>query len=110
MDIADIRRAPHPGQTLRQRLETAGLSAAALSRRLNVPTNRVTSIMNGQRSISGDTALRLAHFFQTPPDYWLGLQAEYELFKAVKEKGREITDLPTIQSNGNVNDNGWKQV
>lgn len=67
MNIADIRRVPHPGQTLKQRLETAGLSAAALSRRLNVPTNRVTSILNGQRSISGDTALRLAHFSKHPP-------------------------------------------
>lgn len=110
MNLADIRRVPHPGQTLRQRLQTAGLSAAALSRRLNVPTNRVTSIMNGQRSISGDTALRLAHFFQTPPDYWLGLQAEYELFKAVEEKGREIVDLPTIQSGGEAVDSDWKQV
>lgn len=110
MNIADIRRVPHPGQTLRQRLKTAGLSAAALSRRLNVPTNRVTSIMNGQRSISGDTALRLAHFFQTPPDYWLGLQAEYELFQAIKEKGHEITALPTIQSQGNETNNGWKQL
>lgn len=98
MDTADIRRSEHPGETLKQRLSACGLSAAALSRQLNVPTNRVTSILNGQRSITGDTALRLAHFFQTPPEFWLGLQAEYELYRAMKEKGNEIVALPTLAS------------
>ena len=98
MDMADVRRTEHPGEVLKKRLSASGFSAAALSRWLNVPTNRVTSIINGERSITGDTALRLAHFFRTPPDFWLTLQAEYELYKAMKEKGEEITALPTLDS------------
>lgn len=98
MDIADIQRTEHPGEILKKRLSASGFSAAALSRWLNVPTNRVTSIINGERSITGDTALRLAHFFKTPPEFWLTRQAEYELYKVMKEKGTEITALPTLES------------
>jgi len=104
MEVAEVHTASHPGTVLRQHLTTAGLTAAALSRNLNVPTNRITSILNGQRAITGDTALRLAHFFQTAPDYWLGLQTEYDLYLADKEKGREILALPTINSDAGPND------
>jgi addiction module HigA family antidote len=104
MDVAEVQRASHPGTVLRQHLTLAGLTAAALSRNLNVPTNRITSILNGQRAITGDTALRLAHFFQTAPDYWLGLQTEYDLYLADKEEGREIHALPTISSDTGPND------
>lgn len=65
----------HPGEHLREELETLQISAAELSRQLGVPTNRVTGILNGERSIIGDTALRLGHFFGTSPEFWLNLQA-----------------------------------
>lgn len=92
----EVTRAAHPGTALRRRLKLSGLTATALSRNLNVPANRVTSILNGKRAITGDTALRLAHFFKTPPEYWLGLQAEYDLYLASKQSGKEIMALPTI--------------
>jgi antitoxin HigA-1 len=73
------RKPIHPGEHLRAELKELGMSAAELARRLNVPTNRVTSILNSQRAITGDTALRLAHFFGTTPEFWLNLQNLYEL-------------------------------
>ncbi|PYS04266.1 MAG: addiction module antidote protein, HigA family, partial [Acidobacteria bacterium] len=52
----------HPGEHIAEELQALGMSAAELARRLSVPTNRITAIINGQRGITGDTALRLAHF------------------------------------------------
>src|SRR5678815_3433537 len=73
------RIAIHPGEHLAEELNALTMSAAELARRLDVPTNRVTGILNGQRAITGDTALRLAHFFGTSPEFWLNLQNLYEL-------------------------------
>ena len=73
------------------------MSAAALARKLRVPTNRVTQILNGTRSITGDTALRLAHFFGTSPQFWLNLQSLYELRIAQKKAGKSIKSLPTLK-------------
>ena len=67
----------HPGEHLAEELKELGMSAAELARQLDVPTNRVTEILNGRRSITGDTALRLAHFFGTTPEFWLNLQSLY---------------------------------
>jgi antitoxin HigA-1 len=69
----------HPGEHLSEELQTLGMSAAELARNLDVPTNRVTQILNRQRAITGDTALRLAHFFATTSEFWLNLQNLYEL-------------------------------
>jgi antitoxin HigA-1 len=69
----------HPGEHLAEELEALGISAAAFARQLDVPTNRITGILNGQRSITGDTALRLAHFFGTSAAFWLNLQSLYDL-------------------------------
>lgn len=69
----------HPGEHLAQELKELGMSAAALARQLDVPTNRVAGILNGQRAITGDTALRLAHFLGTSAEFWLNLQSIYEL-------------------------------
>jgi antitoxin HigA-1 len=69
----------HPGEHVAEELKELGLSAAALARNLRVPTNRVTCILNGQRSITGDMASRLAHFFGTSAEFWLKLQSIYEL-------------------------------
>jgi len=69
----------HPGEHLAVELKELGISAAELARNLEVPTNRITGILNGQRAITGDTALRLAHFFGTSAEFWLNLQSLYEL-------------------------------
>ena len=61
----------HPGEHLAEELRELEMSAASLARQLNVPTNRITSILNGQRAITGDTALRLAHFFGSSAEFWL---------------------------------------
>jgi addiction module HigA family antidote len=77
--------------------EALDMSAAELSRQLKVPTNRVTEILNGQRTITADTALRLAHFFGTSPQCWLNLQNLYELRKAEEKVGIAIRKLPTLK-------------
>ena len=74
------------------------MSATTLARQIEVPTNRVTQILNGRRAITGDTALRLAHFFGTSPEFWLNLQKLYELRLAEKKAGKGIRALPTLKS------------
>ena len=86
----------HPGEHLAEELKELSISAAELARRLDVPTNRVTSILNGRRAITGDTALRLAHFFGTSAEFWLNLQSLYELRLAQQKAGESINDLPTL--------------
>lgn len=88
----------HPGEHLAEELTELGMSAAELGRKLNVPTNRITGILNGQRSITGDTALRLAHFFGTSPEFWLNLQSLYDLRIAKKNAGKSIQALPRLKS------------
>jgi antitoxin HigA-1 len=90
-------RAIHPGAHLAEELEALDMSAAELARRLKVPTNRVTAILNGQRAISGDTALRLAHFFGTTPQFWLSLQSLYEIRLAEQKSGKAIKKLPSLK-------------
>lgn len=87
----------HPGEHLAEELKALHLSAAELARRLNVPTNRITEIMNGQRAITGDTALRLAHFFGTSAEFWLNLQSIYDLRLAEQKAGKTIQALPTLK-------------
>jgi antitoxin HigA-1 len=86
----------HPGEHLAEELKELGMSAAELARKLDVPTNRITGILNGQRAITGDTALRLAHFFGTSAEFWLNLQSLYELRIAQKKVGRSIEALPRL--------------
>lgn len=93
-----MARSPiHPGEHLAEQLKELGMSAAELGRQLEVPTNRITAILNGQRGISGDTALRLAHFFGTSPGFWLNLQNLYELRLAEQKAGPVIRRLPRLQ-------------
>ena len=91
------RIAIDPGEHLAEELDAASLSAAELARQLKVPTNRVTEILNGQRAITGDTALRLAHFFGTSPEFWLNLQSLYDLRLAEAKTGKAIKKLPTLK-------------
>ena len=86
----------HPGERLAEELEALGMSASELARKLDVPANRVTGILNGQRGITGDTALRLAHFFGTSAEFWLNLQSLFELRIAEKKVGRSIRVLPRL--------------
>ena len=87
----------HPGEHLAEELEALDMSAAELARKLDVPTNRVTQILHGTRSITGDTALRLAHFFGTSAQFWLNLQSLYDLRLAQQKIGRAIKSLPRLK-------------
>jgi addiction module HigA family antidote len=87
----------HPGEHLAAELRELGMSAAELARKLDVPTNRITGILNGQRAITGDTALCLGHFFGMSPQFWLNLQSLYELRVAQKKIGKSIKALPRLK-------------
>ena len=87
----------HPGEHLAEELEALDMSAAELARQLDVPTNRVTQILNGTRSVTGDTALRLAHFFGTSAQFWLNLQTLYDLRLAQQKTGKSIKGLPRLK-------------
>jgi addiction module HigA family antidote len=96
------RTSIHPGEHLRKELGTLGMSAVELSRQIGVPTNRVTGTLNGQRSITVDAALRLAHFFGTNPEFWSNLQPLYELRLAQPQSGKTIDRLPTLNRRGPI--------
>ncbi len=88
------RPAIHPGEILADELQELGISPTELARQINVPANRVSQIINGRRAISGDTALRLGHWFRTSAEFWLNLQAAYDLRLAEQAAGAEIDSLP----------------
>jgi len=85
-----LMRPIHPGEILKDELEGLGFSATAFAKLLVVPTNRVTSILNETRGITADTALRLAYFFGTSPEFWLNLQSAYDLKIIMKKQGKKI--------------------
>ncbi len=90
-----LKRAVHPGEVLKDELVELGVSPTEFARQIDVPPNRVSQIINGKRSITGDTALRLGHWFGVEPAFWLNLQAHFELACAEKESGDNIRLLPT---------------
>jgi len=90
------RTAIHPGEHLAEELNELGISAAELSRQIDVPVNRVTEIINGRRGVTADTALRLGHWFGTSPEFWLNLQTLYELRRARLEVGDRVKKLPKL--------------
>lgn len=90
-----VHLAVHPGDILADELQELGITPTELARQLAVPPNRISQIIQGKRSITGDTALRLAHWFGTDPQFWLNLQAAYEIDVAVEKAGAEIKKLPT---------------
>lgn len=87
----------HPGEHLAEELKELRMSAAELARNIQVPTNRITAILHGQRSITGDTALRLGHFFGTAPQFWLNLQSIYDLRLAQSKSGKSVSRLPRLK-------------
>jgi antitoxin HigA-1 len=84
----------HPGEHLADELREIGITAAELSRQIDVPVNRITGIIHGQRGVTADTALRLGHWFGTSPQFWMNLQQLYELRLAESEVGKRIAALP----------------
>jgi antitoxin HigA-1 len=89
-----LRTAIHPGEHLAEELRELGITAAELSRQIDVPVNRITGIIHGQRGITADTALRLGVWFGMAPQFWMNLQQLYELRLAENEVGAKISALP----------------
>jgi addiction module HigA family antidote len=88
------RPAIHPGEILADELDELGVSPTELARQIKVPPNRISQIIHGKRTITGDTALRLGHWFRTSGQFWLNLQAAYDLRIAELAAGPEIKTLP----------------
>ena len=89
-----LRRAVHPGQILKAELDGVGVSATELARQIEVPANRISQIIAGKRAITGDTALRLGHWFGVDPSFWINLQAQFDLALADREAGEAVRRLP----------------
>jgi addiction module HigA family antidote len=87
----------HPGEHLQQELEALSMSAAAFARKIDVPANRITQILKGERDITADTAMRLGHFFGTSAQFWMNLQSIYDLRLAQDRNGLAIKALPTLR-------------
>jgi addiction module HigA family antidote len=81
----------HPGKILVEEfMKPLNLTGNALALELHVPASRISGIINGQRAVSADTALRLARYFNTTPEFWLHMQAGHDLTKARAEFGKQI--------------------
>lgn len=87
-------RAAHPGEILKEELEALEITPTELARQINVPANRISQIIAGKRAISGDSALRLGHWFGIEPQFWLNLQGAFDLRMAAERAGAEIGNLP----------------
>lgn len=84
----------HPGEILADELVEIGITATELSRQLKVPQNRISQIIAGKRAITGDTALRLGHWFGNSAEFWFNLQAAFDLRTAAASVGAEVEALP----------------
>ena len=96
----------HPGETLHEDLDAIGMSAAELARRIEVPVNCITEILNGRRAVTGNTALRLGRFFGTSGEFWLNLQMLYELRRAERKSGAAIARLPSLDDGDQLRASG----
>jgi len=90
-----LKRAVHPGIVLKDELNELGITPSELARQIDVPPNRIGQIIAGKRAVTGDTALRLGHWFGTDPQFWLNLQARFDLALADRETGAAVRRLPT---------------
>lgn len=93
----------HPGMILAKELDVLGVSPTELARQLQVPPNRISQIIRGKRAVTGDTALRLAHWFGNSPEFWMNLQVAFDLDAAARQGRLEIQALPTRLSVGHTN-------
>ena len=82
----------HPGEVLREELDDLGLSANALAKAVDVPVNRITGILNGERGVSADTALRLGRYFDTTAQFWMNLQQTWQIRLAEMNMGQDELD------------------
>ena len=85
----------HPGVILKEELAELGVTPSEFSRQINVPANRISRIIAGKRSITGDTALRFGHWFGVEPQFWMNLQTQFDLAAAERLVGGEVSGLPT---------------
>ena len=90
-----LMRVVHPGEILRDELAELGVSPTTFARQIGVPPNRVSQIIAGKRSVTGDTALRFGHWFGVEPQFWLNLQTQFDLVVADRKAGQAVRDLPT---------------
>lgn len=90
-----LKRVVHPGEILRDELAELGVSPTTFARQIGVPPNRVGQIIAGKRSVTGDSALRLGHWFGVEPQFWLNLQAQFDLAAAEQRVGSVVRALPT---------------
>ena len=90
-----LRRAVHPGEILKDELTELGVTPTTFARQIDVPPNRVSQIIAGKRSVTGDTALRFGHWFGVDPQFWLNLQAQFDLAAADQRVGAVVRTLPT---------------
>ena len=90
-----LKRVVHPGEVLRDELAEYGVSPTALARQIAVPPNRISQIIAGKRAVTGDTALRLGHWFGVDPQFWLKLQTQFKLAEAEWRSGEAVRALPT---------------
>jgi len=96
------RPAIHPGEILADELSELQITPTELARQIAVPPNRISQIIQRKRAITGDTALRLGHWFETSPQFWLNLQSAYDLRVASETVGRTVAGLPTRHGNRRV--------
>ena len=94
-----LKRVVHPGEILRDELVEMDVSPTEFARQINVPPNRVSQIIAGKRSITGDTALRFGHWFGMDPQFWLNLQSQFDLAVADRRVGPAVRALPTAVRN-----------
>ena len=93
-----FRRAVHPGVIFKDELDELGVTPTEFARQIDVPPNRVSQIIGGKRAITGNTALRFGHWFGNDPQFWINLQAQFDLAVADKETGAAVRKLPTSAS------------
>ena len=90
-----FKRVVHPGEILKDELEELGVTPTAFARQIDVPPNRISQIIAGKRSITGDTALRFGHWFGVEPQFWMNLQTQFDLVAAEQKVGETVRGLPT---------------
>jgi antitoxin HigA-1 len=90
-----FNRVVHPGEVLKDEIEELKLSSSELARQIGVPANRLSQIIRGKRAVTGDTALRLGHWFSMSPQFWMNLQTSHDLAQARAAVGAAVERLPT---------------
>ena len=93
-----LRQAVHPGLVLKDELAEFGVTPTEFARQIEVPPNRISQIIAGKRSVTGNTALRFGHWFGVDPQFWLNLQAQFDLATADRLVGEAVKELPTSSS------------